>query len=382
MGFRRRLMMAQRSGLPYDSEVLYLQSSGTEYINTGIVPKSGLEIYFEVQGYSSSPSNTVFFGSRTSGTYTTSEDQLYLNLYSSSMRYYDGKDVATLDNNYNKNTSKWCFDKLSYNKNTGTRPITLFAFNNINTINTSMGVCRIGRFKVWDDGVVILDLIPVRKNGVGYMYDRVSGDLFGNDGTGVFTYGADVSYTDLSYISNSNNGYISTQYNVKTLHTKVIVDCEFNGNITSGIWPAPFGSRITTSNYFAVAYPNNNTDPISARIADVLITSIPLPNWNERVTIELGERSLIVDSVNYGSTTSTNSVTYNFPMYAFTQNSNGRIESVLRFIGKIYSLKIYEDGILIHDFIPRFRSDNLFGFWDNVEKLFFIGSNQESLSGQ
>ena len=36
------------------------------------------------------------------------------------------------------------------------------------------------------------DLIPVRKNGVGYMYDRVSGQLLGNSGTGDFVLGPDV----------------------------------------------------------------------------------------------------------------------------------------------------------------------------------------------
>lgn len=39
------------------------------------------------------------------------------------------------------------------------------------------------------DGVTTLDLIPVRKNGKGYMYDRISGELFG---TGDFIVGPDV----------------------------------------------------------------------------------------------------------------------------------------------------------------------------------------------
>ena len=37
-----------------------------------------------------------------------------------------------------------------------------------------------------------MDLIPVRVGNVGYMFDRVSGTLFGNDGTGDFIVGADV----------------------------------------------------------------------------------------------------------------------------------------------------------------------------------------------
>ena len=37
-----------------------------------------------------------------------------------------------------------------------------------------------------------IDIIPVRCGTVGYMYDRVSGHLFANAGTGDFIVGADV----------------------------------------------------------------------------------------------------------------------------------------------------------------------------------------------
>ena len=42
------------------------------------------------------------------------------------------------------------------------------------------------------NGVLLRDFIPVRVGQVGYMYDRVSGELFGNDGTGDFILGPDV----------------------------------------------------------------------------------------------------------------------------------------------------------------------------------------------
>ena len=41
-------------------------------------------------------------------------------------------------------------------------------------------------------GDVELDLIPVRIDQTGYLYDRVSGELYGNDGTGEFILGPDV----------------------------------------------------------------------------------------------------------------------------------------------------------------------------------------------
>lgn len=48
--------------------------------------------------------------------------------------------------------------------------------------------------KVYEDGVLTYDFIPVRYRGVGYLYDKVSGRLFGNQGSGEFVIGADVKH--------------------------------------------------------------------------------------------------------------------------------------------------------------------------------------------
>ena len=42
-------------------------------------------------------------------------------------------------------------------------------------------------------GNVIHDFIPVRIGTTGYMYDTISGELFGNAGTGDFTLGPDIN---------------------------------------------------------------------------------------------------------------------------------------------------------------------------------------------
>ena len=47
------------------------------------------------------------------------------------------------------------------------------------------------KFESIRNGEKVADIIAVRKDGVGYMYDRVSGQLFGNSGTGDFIIGPD-----------------------------------------------------------------------------------------------------------------------------------------------------------------------------------------------
>jgi hypothetical protein len=46
-------------------------------------------------------------------------------------------------------------------------------------------------FKVFRNDVLVRDMIPVRVGNVGYLYDKVSGQLFGNSGTGNFILGPD-----------------------------------------------------------------------------------------------------------------------------------------------------------------------------------------------
>ena len=47
-------------------------------------------------------------------------------------------------------------------------------------------------FKITVGDNLVYDLIAVRKDGVGYMYDKISGNLLGNSGSGSFTYGDDI----------------------------------------------------------------------------------------------------------------------------------------------------------------------------------------------
>jgi hypothetical protein len=57
---------------------------------------------------------------------------------------------------------------------------------------TSIIHAKIRLFRLYTrSGALLRDMIPVRKDGVGYMFDRVSGQLFGNSGSGAFVLGPD-----------------------------------------------------------------------------------------------------------------------------------------------------------------------------------------------
>jgi hypothetical protein len=69
----------------------------------------------------------------------------------------------------------------------------LFARHRTDTVAGNYAKAKIGAVSITVGGSLVRDYIPVRVGTTGYMYDRVSGNLFGNSGTGSFVLGNDVT---------------------------------------------------------------------------------------------------------------------------------------------------------------------------------------------
>lgn len=67
----------------------------------------------------------------------------------------------------------------------------LFA-RNLGGQATSFADGKIFRYKHYQNMVAVRDMLPVRVGTTGYMYDTVTGRLFGNNGTGTFQFGLDI----------------------------------------------------------------------------------------------------------------------------------------------------------------------------------------------
>ena len=182
--------------LPYDAEVEYLQSTGTQYIDLGIVGKSEYDVRAEI-GFAL---NATFFafGSRlfqqgNAFNFLTIANARRFD-YGESQYVIGDTETGVLKNfNFDHATGAYSYGSIDglANKQTFSNgyKMILFGHNNGGQIVKSNGV-MIGNFYI-SDRTNTLDLIPVRKDGVGMMYDRVSGELFGNAGTGEFIVGPD-----------------------------------------------------------------------------------------------------------------------------------------------------------------------------------------------
>lgn len=184
------------TGSPYFSEVEYLQSSNTggsgtkQYILLGI---SG-DAQFEITAQSLATSTQILLGCTADG-YGGTWFGVTNNKWgsgSSSGQYVNisGSTKVTGTLTFSAKSVSGTVDGLSFSR-TGTTAFSnwsLFA-----TSNSSYGFTgRVYSCKCYKNSELILDLVPVRVGQVGYMYDKVGGELYGNAGGGSFTLGSDV----------------------------------------------------------------------------------------------------------------------------------------------------------------------------------------------
>lgn len=200
--------------LPYDAEIMYLESTGTQLVNTGIYGRDNLlcNIRFALTSTSINDNRYIFVGYEGRsllGIFAQGSSQLFR--FGAVSSIVGGASLGLdldIHEAYIDTTStarRVVFDGIVVYSGTGSyqsqysNPIGLFG--RIGYDNGSSA--RIYSFSVTDatTGQKIQDLIPVRKNGMGYMYDRVSGQLLGNSGTDDFVLGPDKPYDyEVAYI--------------------------------------------------------------------------------------------------------------------------------------------------------------------------------------
>lgn len=209
----RRRYMGGGGGLPYDAEVEYLESTGTAYIDTGITPTLSYSVEMEfylVSPLSSESASATMFGTLNGWNKHTfmvacspSISRIYNCWGNRNTTYTDQTFVNNLVDNWHTLLFR---DKRTYIDDTPigsavaspsgnpVGSIHLFCAKNYGD-NTLYGVGstkRIRRYKIYDENSkLVIDYIPVRVGTTGYMYDKVTGRLFGNQGTDAFIIGSD-----------------------------------------------------------------------------------------------------------------------------------------------------------------------------------------------
>ena len=344
--------------LPYDAEIEYLKSTGTQYIDTEYIPNANTELYiqFSISKFNTTMSHaTAPFGLRVNWQQnqyvlfcpvnrTTSEYFCYGNTQVNfaeeiklNQRYICNvnKNVWTLTSNgttVGTNTS----DSLETN-NLPNLNLWLFNFNNNNSVPEVDDNINIYSFIIKENGNIIMDLIPVRVGTTGYMYDKVSKQLFGNSGTGNFTLGQDI--VPIEYIRSTGTQYINTGVKPNT-NTKVRLKFK-NLVITGNVIIGYMGSGDSNDWRFFNATSKAYFDVINSRIN----TSGAAINANVNYEIELGNY-YIKNLITGTNIISGSSKTYTGDR-AITLNGDKSFSQNI-----FYYVKIFDGNTLIRDFVP------------------------------
>lgn len=176
----------------------YLQSSGTQYINTGFKPNSNTRAIFSIL-FGSIPSEDVgCFGARNlykvgqfslvfrrTGELRFEYENQHLIAGTLSVNDYHfidiNKNVINLDGNLI--TATFANFQVPY-------PAILFGLMSEESLYTSIVMTRMTSCKLYDNGTLIRDFIPcINPSGEYGMYDVVNNQFYGNAGTGSFTGG-------------------------------------------------------------------------------------------------------------------------------------------------------------------------------------------------
>lgn len=214
----------------------YLQSGGTQYIDTGFVPNQDtaveatamaldLNSFGDGQGFCLCGADQNY----DSRAYNMYIDKSKMSINYGNAYYYFGDAYANVKFHYsqNKNQSAFSFDNgISY---TGTQTyvtftapsgLLLFALKRANS-TILRGVSRIYTFKLYDNGTLIRDYVPVRRetDGAVGLYDKVSQTLYENVGTGDFITGAETGEQIAIPNDNPEYEYIVVREEVKTVYT-------------------------------------------------------------------------------------------------------------------------------------------------------------------
>lgn len=194
---RRRMIMGVK---PYDSEIEYLQSTGKQYIETGIIPNDSTGVY--ITAYRISGNDNLVIGCRNNSGNTRWAIGITTLGWYYGWRVFENSNIsggpAYIHMNYLNDgkfkvktpttTKTMILPSLSF---TPAYNIRLFGSAGINA-SYAKWYGRIYAVQITQGTEIIMDLIPVRVGDIGYMYDKVSDQLFGNDGTGSFILGPDI----------------------------------------------------------------------------------------------------------------------------------------------------------------------------------------------
>ena len=179
-------------------------------------------------------------------------------------------------------------------------------------------------------------------------------------------------YLQLSYIESSGTQYIDTGF--KPNHnTRIIMDVE---STTDGVF-AFFGTRDTETTNSYILWQMSTTNLRSDHGAEQLAQTVD--STMSHVTIDKDGNICTFGSEPIQNTFSEFSCSNN--LLLLTTNTGGTVDT-RKMVARLYSCKIYDDDLLIRDFIPVKNEKDQAGLYDLVGEKFYANAGTGAFTGE
>ena len=359
---------------PYDVEIEYLESTGA-YITLPIVVNNSTYVCIE---YSVTKTYAEGGGSdsRMFGVWESNSTCAFAFLNGSNqIRHRWGQDVqANLSQTKGERLRFTVSDNTAKNENLtrGTSVSTTignsFPNQNFKLFHITHGA------RIYSAKIGNFDLIPVRVGDIGYMYDKASGQLFGNAGTGSFTLGPDMYDSRIEYLQSTGTQWIDTEVDYDST-VSVMANMRINNSATRTLFGIYYNNGTINRWSATTTNSNNRLYAYFGTITNKYIT-ISLNTW---YTLILNNRYLNVNSSLLDSTatafaTDDNPVSiYIFGRHGVQPQSEPADTIDTLGASLLRYMKIWKGTTLIRDFIPVRKGDVGY-LYDNVSNRLFGNS--------
>lgn len=356
------------------TELAYIESTGTQYVDTGIVVNKADSVRMVLDTHLTSNDNYagcngyMQFQASVGGGARSTIDVSYSNI----------TETVTV-NGEQKSSQSWA----SYNGENV--KIGIFKMGDANN-GWFSGAAQIGKLyscKIYESDLMSRDFVPcIDPSGAVGLYDTVSKAFFGNAGTGVFVSGPPrvrlpAEYTELAYIESTGTQYVDTGVNPDQ-DTRIVIKLAWETARTQIYYGAYQSSALvwsfeqTSSGDFKDYY-QNTSNYVSGTIETA----------NAEHEIDSGPAGLYVDGelkLSRGSGSNTfavDSTLYLFgEHYQNTRPSNNSLCADF----KMYSAKIYSGAELVRDFIPAQNAAGAVGLYDLAGAKFYANAGTGSFT--
>ena len=205
----KKAYIGAKVGLPDGyKQVEYIESTGTQCINTAFCPKHDTQITMVVSEWANTEKSTRLWGTSSS---SSDRYELYVSSGGGYRSYYGGGVVSfdaslsydgkvTIERKGSTITIGEHSVKNSESTFTCITPLYLLAYNSNGSVGSYASV-KLYSCKIYDNDVLVRDFIPcINDSGNIGLYDAKYGKFYGNAGTGAFTAG-DVVQTEVAEVA-------------------------------------------------------------------------------------------------------------------------------------------------------------------------------------